>query len=279
MKYFLPIIAFLVLTSINLPESGEQKIIFKTKNGDVITITGIQIDKYFSNQYKIHYNQKLIYSKSETSFMFYGEHNKLIEENGKLILFMESKGGPGLDHIITFYVTPDTVKQITDDVFNPQNWITCADGISDMDNDGNIEFGGFDINEVPGCGWYYQYYRLSKYYEIIKGEIKIDSAYSRQMDIAHNGFYEKDSGVSKYYYDFKGWGMVVKTPVPNCGGEKAIAIQYQKGSFAPYLEKIKDPFGTDSLEVIYFSLDSIGKQPNCENNKRWYCKTSKKRIR
>ena len=203
--------------------------------------------------------------------MFYGKHNKLIEENGKLILFMESNDGPGLDHIVTFYVTPDTLKQITDDVFNPQNWITCADG--------NIEFGGFDINEVPACGWYYQYYRPSKYYEIVKGQIKFDSAFTRQMDIAHNGFYQHDSAVSKYYYDFMPWGIVVKKPVPDCGGNKAIAIQYEKGSFAPYIEKIKDPFGKDSLEVIYMSRDSLKNDTACVAWKGWYCKKLNKRIR
>ncbi|PWS31557.1 hypothetical protein DF947_13280 [Pedobacter paludis] len=59
---------------------------------------------------------------------------------------------------------------------------------TDIDNDGFLEYGGFDVNEVPQSPDSI-YYNPSEFYEIKFGKIMFDSALTKRMDIKINGMH------------------------------------------------------------------------------------------
>ena len=135
----------------------------------------------------IRYNGKTISKKIE-SIIYESKYNRLIEQNGNILLFLEIDNRPNYNNIAAYSLTKQKATKLAECVYNDKTQGIGQEPFSDMDKDGKIEFGGFDLTE------YYDskdsmYYNPSQYYEISNGTIKFDSALTKKMDIRINGIY------------------------------------------------------------------------------------------
>src|SRR5690348_16970130 len=158
LKIFLPLL--LILCS----WQSKDKIVLKTHSGDTISIISGKI--YFNNQ---------LISRTIDDIIYRSKYNRLIEQNSSALLFLEIDGSPNLNEIEAFKVTPKKAIKLVDCVYNDKTQGIGPAPFTDMDKDGKLEFGGFDLTE------YYDskdsmYYNPSKYYKISDGTIKFDSA-------------------------------------------------------------------------------------------------------
>ena len=168
------LLPFLLLFSFVQPKD---RVVFKTHSGDEIVI---------SNDV-IHYNGKAI-SKPIDGIFHDSKYNRLIEQNSRVLLFLEIDGNPNYNTIELFELTRQKATELIDVVYNDKTQGIGPPPFTDMDADGKIELGGFDLTE-----WYDSkdsiYYNPSKYYEIDNGTIMFDSSLTRKMDIKVNGVY------------------------------------------------------------------------------------------
>jgi hypothetical protein len=155
----------------------QDKIILKTKSGDNIVVT----------KAVIHYNDKAI-SKEIEGIVYDSKYSRLIEQNETILLFLEIDNRPNYNNIAAYSLTKQKATKLVECVYNDKNQGIGPTPFTDMDKDGKLEFGGFDLTE------YYDskdsmYYNPSKYYEISNGTIKFDSTLTKKMDIKINGVY------------------------------------------------------------------------------------------
>jgi hypothetical protein len=155
----------------------QDRIVLKTRSGDNIVV---------SNDI-IHYNGEPI-SKAMEAIVYDSKYNRLIEQSSKILLFLEIDGSPNYNTIKAFGLTKQKANEIAEVVYNDKTQGIGPAPFTDMDEDGKIEFGGFDLTE-----WYNSkdsmYYNPSQYYEISNGRVKFDSLLTRKMDIKVNGVY------------------------------------------------------------------------------------------
>lgn len=133
-------------------------------------------------------NGKTIYIEKQYSFINGSKYNRLIKNSQGILLFLENDGRPNYNTIVAYSISNDKVTFLADCVYNDN---TQGDGpvpFTDIDNDGFLEYGGFDINEAPQ-NQDSIYYNPSKFYEIKNGKLLFDRLLTRSMDIKTNGVY------------------------------------------------------------------------------------------
>lgn len=124
-------------------------------------------------------NGKKLYRLEEDIIIYDSKRNQLIEDAGSALLFLEMGGSPNLDRLYAFEIHDAKVELLAN---------TISSDVKDLDADGYLEFGGCDLTEKHPSEDS-MYYIPFDYYEIKKGRILYDSAYSRKIDIQVNGVF------------------------------------------------------------------------------------------
>lgn len=155
----------------------QDRIALKTHAGDSVIVS----------KDIIHYNGKAI-SKPIEAIIYDSKYNRLIEQNSKVLLFLEIDGRPNYNTIEAFDLTKQRATSVAEVVYNDKTQGIGPAPFTDMDGDGKIEFGGFDLTESYDSKDS-MYYNPSRYYEIDNGRVKFDSSLTRKMDIKVNGLY------------------------------------------------------------------------------------------
>ena len=124
-------------------------------------------------------NNKILYKLKGDEVQPNDKRNRLIENGGSAFLFLVVDGSPNEDEMHAFKITAARVTLEA---------TTVASELRDLDGDSCLEFGGWDLNEVPPRRDS-MYYHPSEYYEIRDGKIRFDSAFTKKQDIAENGVY------------------------------------------------------------------------------------------
>jgi hypothetical protein len=103
--------------------------------------------------------------------------NRLVEDGGNVFLFLEINGSPKKNKLYVFGIN----NSIADSLM-----AAISSDVKDMDHDGSLEFGGSDLTEVyPSADS--MYYVPAKFYEINRGRIIYDAAYTEKIDKKVNG--------------------------------------------------------------------------------------------
>jgi hypothetical protein len=157
----------------------KESLILKTLSGDKVLIS----------KENIYFNQKLV-AKNVEGIIYASKYNRIIEQNGSVLLFLEIDNTPNFNEIEAFKITSQKAIKLAECVYNDNKQGIGPAPFTDMDNDGKLEFGGFDLTE------YYEskdsmYYNPSQYYEINSGTVIFDSALTKKMDNKINGVYLK----------------------------------------------------------------------------------------
>ncbi len=173
----------------------QEKIVLKTQFGDNVVVTNDII--YYNNQ---------PISKKIEGIIYSSQYNRLIEQKGIVFLFIEIDNTPNYNNLSAYKLTKDKANKIVECVYNDNTHGIGQSPFTDMDEDGKIEFGGFDITEE------YEskdsmYYNPSIYYELNNGIISFDSLLAKKMDVRVNGIY-----LSKPLNKNKGCCVVIKKP-------------------------------------------------------------------
>ena len=140
----------------------------------------------------IYYNGKLIYNDTTHDFIFPNPINRFIEGKKGVSLFLLADGSPNFDRIVGYQITKNKATLKAESCFYGENG--RKDGpapFTDMDRDGYLEFGGFDITEVPPSYPDSVYCNPSEFYEIRDGVIFFDKELTIKKDIEKNGLYIK----------------------------------------------------------------------------------------
>ena len=155
----------------------KDRIVLKTHSGENITVT----------KDHIYFNKKPI-SKTIDDIVYNSKYNRLIEQNSSILLFLEIDDRPDFNKLKVFKLTPQKAIELVECVYNDRSQGIGPAPFTDMDKDGKLEFGGFDLTEAYDSKDS-MYYIPSKYYEIDKGSVTFDSAFTKKMDIKVNGIY------------------------------------------------------------------------------------------
>jgi hypothetical protein len=155
----------------------QDKVVLKTRSGDTITITkGI-----------LYYNKKPV-NNTVDGIVYNSQYNRLIEQNSTILLFLEINDAPNYNKLKAFSLTNQKATELVECVYNDKTQGMGPAPFTDIDGDGKLEFGGFDITEVYNSKDS-MYYNPSQYYEISIGKVTFDSALTKKMDIKFNGVY------------------------------------------------------------------------------------------
>lgn len=157
----------------------KEKIILKTHSGDSVIIS----------KDIIYFNQRPI-SKTIEGIVYSSKYNRLIEQHSSILLFLEIDDRPNFNTLKAFKVTNKKAIELTECVYNDRSQGIGPSPFTDMDNDGKLEFGGFDLTEFYDAKDS-MYYNPSKYFEINNGSVVPDSILTKKMDIKVNGIYLK----------------------------------------------------------------------------------------
>lgn len=169
-------------------------LVLKIDGANTITI---KRDYYNPKDYNYYHqtfflNGKKIFKDSLNYLVDNSKYSRIIAENGNNLLFMESDGRPNLDYISAYSIDIKNKKMtyLSSSVFinNPKD---KRKPFTDIDGDGFIEYGGFDLTEMhpnPDS----MYYHPSSFYEIRNGKLFFDSLLTKKEDIRVNGIYVKN---------------------------------------------------------------------------------------
>jgi hypothetical protein len=155
----------------------QQDLTFKTKSGHTIEVRGDII----------HFDKKPI-SGEIVGVMQHSKYSRLIEQNGSILLFLEIDGAPNFNTIKGFTIKNNKATEVCDVVYNDDMHGIGPAPFTDMDGDGKLELGGFDLSEAYDAEDS-MYYNPSQYFEIDHGTLRFDSAFTKKMDIKVNGLY------------------------------------------------------------------------------------------
>jgi len=111
--------------------------------------------------------------------VYKSKRNRLVEDGGNVFLFLEVADNPDKNKLYVFAIN----NSIADSILT-----AVASDIKDWDHDELLEFGGSELTEAhpsPDS----MYYIPSKFYEIKKGRIEFDAAYTEKIDKKVNGVY------------------------------------------------------------------------------------------
>ncbi|QNN43159.1 hypothetical protein [Pedobacter roseus] len=179
-----------------LPNSNKIDIVYnpltiKIDGTDSIRIKRVYFDSKDYDRYHeaIFLNGKQIYLDTTHYFIYESKYNRVIKSKGKLLLFLENDGSPNFNYITAYSITKDNkVTFIADCVYNDKNQGGGPAPFTDIDHDGFLEYGGFDLTEVPEHPDSI-YYNPSEFYEIRNGMVKFDSLLAIKADIKENGIH------------------------------------------------------------------------------------------
>ncbi len=137
-------------------------------------------------------NDEKIFTDTSNYLVEESKYSRLIIDNGEVLFFMECDGRPNLDYLAAYSIDTKAKKvtYLSSSVFD-SNPKSKTMSFTDIDGDGFIEYGGFDITEAhphPDS----MYYNPSSFYEIRNGKLKFDSALVKKQDIKFNGVYLKN---------------------------------------------------------------------------------------
>jgi hypothetical protein len=159
---------------------AQDKIALKTHSGDTITVAK---DIICLNSRPI--------SDPIQGIVYESRYNRLIEQNSTTLLFLEIDNSPNFNELGVFKVTKQKAISLAKCVYNDKKRGIGPAPFTDMDKDGKLEFGGFDITEFYDSKDS-MYYNPSQYYEITNGTVRFDSSLTQKMDIKINGVYLKN---------------------------------------------------------------------------------------
>jgi hypothetical protein len=158
----------------------------------------IKRDYYNSQNYSYYrqtffLNGEKVFTDTGNYLVDSSKYSRIIAEKGNFLLFMECDGSPNLDYLSAYSIDIKNKKMtyLSSSVFdgNPKS---RRKPFTDIDGDGFIEYGGFDLTEVhpnPDS----MYYHPSSFYEIRNGKLYFDSLLTKREDIKANGIYMKNS--------------------------------------------------------------------------------------
>lgn len=108
--------------------------------------------------------------------------NRLVEDGGNVFLFLEINGSPNKNRLYVFGINNSKADSLMDAI---------SSDVKDMDHDGFLEFGGADLPKAyPSADSVY--YLPAKFYEINRGRIVYDAAYTEKTDKKVNGIFIAD---------------------------------------------------------------------------------------
>lgn len=145
---------------------------------------------------QININKGTIFVNGNRAFQLNNEaefldsrRNKIIENKGNVFLFLEVNRAAGVKDLIIFAVNNSKVDSIGN---------TVTSDIRDLDQDGNLEFGGaYAAEAYPGVDSVY--YVPYTFYEIVKGRVVLDAEYSKKINEKKYGVYIPEAvGEQKY---------------------------------------------------------------------------------
>lgn len=124
-------------------------------------------------------NGNKTFSFASDNIVYKSKRNRLVEDGKNVFLFLEVTDAPKANKLIVFGIN----NSVADSLLS-----TVASDIKDMDHDGLLEFGG---NEpvVPHPAADSIYYTQAKFYEIKKGRLEVDVAYTEKIEKKLNGVY------------------------------------------------------------------------------------------
>lgn len=158
---------------------------FVTKTKDKISV---KEEPYFLS---IYYNDKLIYKDTLNYSLVINNINRIIEGDGSSVsLFLLIDGSPNFNRIVGYEIKNNSAILKSDACFYGDGG--RKDGpapFTDIDNDGFIEYGGFDITEVPYSYPDSIYYNPGEFFEIRNGNIFFDTILTKMMNIKENGIF------------------------------------------------------------------------------------------
>jgi hypothetical protein len=159
---------------------NNNSLFFRTATGNDISVSDGHI----------FFDHKLI-ADSVSDILYDSPYNRLIEQNSNVVLFLAIDGSPNYNRLKAFKIIKGKAIELADCVYNDAKQGIGPAPFTDMDKDGKLEFGGFDLTETVTskdsmC------YNPSVYYEIDKGTIKPDVLLTKKMDIKINGIYLKN---------------------------------------------------------------------------------------
>lgn len=134
-------------------------------------------------------NDEKIFTDPANYLIDNSKYSRVITEKGNVLLFMECDGRPNLAYLSAYIIDIKNKKMVylSSSVFD-NNPKSKTKPFTDIDGDGFIEYGGFDLTEMhpnPDS----MYYHPSSFYEIRNGKLSFDSALTRKKDINLNGIY------------------------------------------------------------------------------------------
>lgn len=201
------------ITNNKLPNSNKIDTVYSPLVIKIDHSDSIQIKREFFGKNYEHYheaillNGKQIYLDSTHYFVYESKYNRVIKSKSKLLLFLETDGRPNFNYIAAYSITKDNkVIFIADCVYNDKNQGDGPAPFTDIDHDGFLEYGGFDLTELaqnPDS----IYYNPSEFYEIRNGVVKFDSLLAKKADIKENGIY-----LSNFMDDNGNCCKVIKKP-------------------------------------------------------------------
>lgn len=185
--FFIIILSFLNSLSYSQTKllQSENKLEFLTLNKDTITISA-------SNNYytRFYFNNNLIYDDTISSYILASNLNRVIEGKKGIALFLVIDGRPNFNKILGFQIAQTKAILKSNACFFGEGG--RKDGpapFTDMNGNGYLDYGGFDITEVPPSYPDSIYYNPGDFYEIRDGEIIYDKKLTKEMDIKENGIY------------------------------------------------------------------------------------------
>ncbi|WP_143097719.1 hypothetical protein [Chitinophaga sp. CF118] len=124
-------------------------------------------------------NGNRAYQLASDAIVYTSRRNRLVEDNGNVFLFLEVTKTPNKNRLYVFGINNSKADSLMDAI---------SSDVKDMDHDGFLEFGGSDITATYPSNDS-MYYIPAKYYEIKRGLITFDAAYTEKMDKKVNGTY------------------------------------------------------------------------------------------
>ena len=127
-------------------------------------------------------NGNKAYQLGENAVNLSSRRNKIIEDKGNVFLFLEIDGSPKKNRLYVFGINNSSADSLVS---------TIAGDVLDYDHDGNMEFGGSDVQEAhpsPDS----MYYTPARFYEINRGRIIFDADYTEKAEKKLNGVYISD---------------------------------------------------------------------------------------
>ena len=170
----------------------------KINSVDSLTIKRIYFDKKDYERYHqaILLNGKQIYIDTAHDFIYESKYNRVIKSKGNVFLFVETDGRPNFNYITAYSISKNGATFISDCVYNDKTQGGGPTPFTDIDGDGFLEYGGFDLHEVPES-LDSIYYNPAEFYEIRNGMVRFDSLLAKKADIKENGVHLSNLSAKK----------------------------------------------------------------------------------